>query len=68
LPGDWNEKLSSFDKLILIKGFRPEKLQYSMVEYIVLEMTSFYVESPSASMDVVYEDINVYTPLIFVLS
>lgn len=68
LPGDWEEKLNNFDKLILIKGFRPEKLQYSMVEYIMKEMGKFYVESPSVSMDAIYDDINTYTPLIFVLS
>ena len=32
------------------------------------EMGKFYIESPSASMEVVYADTDVKTPLIFVLS
>jgi dynein heavy chain len=39
-----------------------------MAEYIIKEMTRFFVESPSVSMDILYADIDVATPLIFVLS
>jgi len=35
LPGEWNEKLSKFDKLILIKAYRNELLQMSMAEFII---------------------------------
>jgi len=43
-------------------------VQYAMSQYIIKEMGKFYVESPSVSMDILYGDINTYTPLIFVLS
>lgn len=43
-------------------------VQYAMSQYIIKEMGKFFVESPSVSMDVLFADINVYTPLIFVLS
>lgn len=29
LPGEWNAKLSNFEKLIILKGFRPEKLLFA---------------------------------------
>jgi len=31
-------------------------------------MEKFYAESPSASLDIVYEDINSFTPLVFISS
>lgn len=68
LPGEWAEKINAFDKLVFIKAFRSEKMQYSIVEYIMKEMGQFYVEAPSVTMDIIFKDINIITPLIFVLS
>jgi len=31
-------------------------------------MGQFYVEAPNTSMDIIYEQLNTYTPLIFVLT
>ena len=39
-----------------------------MTVYIVSEMGKFYVEPPSALMSILFADLSVYTPLIFVLS
>ena len=36
--------------------------------YIINEMGKFYLEPPSVKMDTIYEDLAVFTPLIFVLS
>jgi dynein heavy chain len=68
IPGEYNEKLASFDKLVLIKVFRPELVQESAASYVINELGKFYAEAPSTSMNVMYEDINKVTPLIFVLS
>mmetsp|Transcript_20674 Transcript_20674/g.31587 ORF Transcript_20674/g.31587 Transcript_20674/m.31587 type:complete len:450 (-) Transcript_20674:88-1437(-) len=68
IPGEYAEKLTTFDKLILIKVFRPELIQYSFSDYIIDQMGKFYVESPSVSMATIYEDIDPVIPLIFVLS
>lgn len=67
-PGDYGTKLANFDALAVAKAFRPEMVQQSMAEYIIREMSRFFVESPSVSMDILYADIDVATPLIFVLS
>ena len=67
-PGDFEENMSTFDKLVLIKVFRNEFIQRSMSVYIIEEMDKFYVEPPSVQMEVIYDDLAVYTPLIFVLS
>jgi dynein heavy chain len=68
MPGDYSKKLTDFDKLIMIKCLRYELLQQAMAEYVIRDMGQFYVESPSVSMDIIYEDISTITPLIFVLS
>jgi dynein heavy chain len=36
--------------------------------YIINEMGKFYVEPPSVKMEIMYKDLSVFTPLIFVLS
>jgi len=68
LPGELEDKISNFDKLLLVKCFRNEMIQISMSQFIILEMDKFYVESPSTAMDILYKEINTYTPLIFVLT
>lgn len=68
LPLEWAEKLTNFEKLILLKAFRPEKLLFAFQNYVIDEIGKFYVESPSVTMEVVYNDTDVKTPLIFVLS
>jgi len=60
--------MTTFDKLLLIKVFRNELIQQSMAVYIIQEMEKFYVEPPSVQMETIYQDLAVYTPLIFVLS
>lgn len=68
LPGEYHEKLSNFDRLLLIKVLRLEMVQISIAEFIIKEMGSFYVESVSSAMDVVYKEISTTTPFIFVLT
>ena len=68
MPTDWNSKLSSFEKLLILKAFRPEKMLFAQQNYVIDEIGKFFVESPSVTMEVVYNDTDVKTPLIFVLS
>lgn len=68
MPGEWEEKLNNFDKLLLVKVFRLEMVNLAFAEYVCREQDRFYIEAVSSAMDVVYKEINVYTPLIFVLT
>jgi hypothetical protein len=52
--GCYSESLSAFDKLILVKVFRPEMIQQSCASYIIKEIGKYYAESPSVSMSVMY--------------
>jgi dynein heavy chain, axonemal len=68
LPLGWEQKITNFEKLIVLKAFRPEKLLFSIQNYVIDEVGKFYIENPTATMEVVYADTDVKTPLIFVLS
>jgi len=39
-----------------------------MSVYVISEMGKFFVEPPSVKMDILFDDLSVFTPLIFVLS
>lgn len=68
MPDGWEEKLSRFDKLLMVKAFRNELVLVSIADYIIGEMGKFYVEPPSTSMDVIFETMDICTPLIYVLT
>ena len=68
LPGNYQEKLTRFDKLLLLRIFRPEKLLFGCTYYVQKELGQFFIESPSVSMEAVFQDSDKITPIIFVLS
>ena len=68
LPSGWNDKIGSFDRLIILKLFRPELLQRAFTEYVKNSMGQFFIEPPPATMDVIFPDTDVKTPFIYVLS
>lgn len=52
----------------MLKAYRPEKIAFAFQLYVLNNMGLFYVESQSATMEVVYADTDYKTPLIFILS
>ncbi len=68
LPGEWDAKLDHFQKLIVLKAYRPEKLSSAFQLFVFHNMGKFYTESPSVTMDIVYPDTDERTPMIFILS
>jgi len=44
MPGDWEKVLTDFQKCIILKVFRPEKLMFAFKNYVRLHMGAFYVE------------------------
>jgi dynein heavy chain len=68
LPGEWETKLDHFQKLIVLKAFRPEKISSAFQLFVLNNMGKFYTESPPVTMDVVFADTDSKTPMIFILS
>ncbi|XP_013789011.2 dynein heavy chain 6, axonemal-like [Limulus polyphemus] len=65
---EWNKKLSDFQKLLLIKVCREEKVLFAVTEFIASNLGQQFVESPTTDLHTLYKDINEVTPLIFILS
>ena len=63
-----NPNLSSFDKLLLLKVFKPEKLMFAFQRYVHEELGAIYAESPVSTMDALFSNSDCVTPIIFVLS
>jgi len=60
--------LTAFQKLIILRAFRPEKLLFAFQKFVVEQMGKFYVEAPPTGMDIMYKNLDPTTPLVFVLS
>ena len=68
LPGEWEDRLSVFDKLLILKVFRPEKLLYATSIYIEKELGPFYTRPLTTTVETVYKESDYTMPIIFVLS
>ncbi|EGR30998.1 hypothetical protein IMG5_119660 [Ichthyophthirius multifiliis] len=67
-PEDYNSKLDRFEKMLLLKIFRPEKIMFAINDYIINYLGSFFVEHPPVQMETIHQDSDFQTPIIFVLS
>ena len=68
LPGKWDDKLSAFEKLLLIKVFRPEVLLLGCIDYVKKEIGQYYIEGSAGTIENVYQDSINTSPIIFILS
>ena len=68
LPGKWSETLTIFEKLLVLKIFRGEKLLYAASDYVNKELDPFYTKPVAPSVENVVADSDRKTPIIFVLS
>ena len=68
LPEPFQETISMFQKLILVKALREDKLQQSIGAFVASVLGKEFAESPIASMQDIYDDLDNKTPCIFILS
>ena len=68
LPGSWDQRLNSFQKLIVMRIIRPDKLVPGVMEFVRTKMGQKFVEPPPFDLVASYADSNNCAPLIFVLS
>ncbi|XP_023668206.2 dynein axonemal heavy chain 6 [Paramormyrops kingsleyae] len=66
--GHWNQRLSAFQKLLLIKSLVEEKVVLAVTEFVIVSLEKRFVENPPVDLAVVYGDMSPSTPLVFVLS
>ena len=68
LPGALNDTVNFFQRLLLVKALREDKLQASIAAFVSKILGPRFAESPNATMEDIYRDLDNKTPCIFVLS
>jgi dynein heavy chain len=68
LPGQWAEKLNSFQKLLFLRCLRPDKVVDASMAFITEKFGQRFVEPPPFDLAGCFESATNMTPLIFVLS
>ncbi|KAH9600450.1 Dynein heavy chain AAA lid domain [Trypanosoma melophagium] len=68
LPDDWNKKLNAFQRILLIRCFREEKLFFALTDYVDRTMGRRFVEPPPLSLEVALSDSSATVPIVFILS
>lgn len=67
-PGRWEEELSPFQKLLIIRVLRPDKLTLAISEFVEKIMGRKYITPPPFDIGKSFGDSNCLAPLIFILS
>lgn len=68
MPGEWNDKLNSFQKMIMLKAIRADKMSQAIQNYIIEKIGKEFIDPPTFKIEPCYKDSSALTPLIFVLS
>ncbi|KAI8782171.1 dynein heavy chain 12, axonemal, partial [Biomphalaria glabrata] len=68
LPEPWNSKLGMFQKMMIQRCIRPDKISQAIIEFVVEKMGKIFVNPPPFDLAKSYQDSNACEPLIFILS
>ncbi len=68
LPSPWSGRLDSFQRLMLLRALRPDKLIPAITAYVSDTMGSRFVEPQPFAIEPSFNDSTATKPLIFVLS
>lgn len=68
LPGTWKDDFDDFQKMIVLKCLRPDKITDAMQDYVTKYLGQRFIEPQAADLDLVFKDSAPTIPLIFVLS
>ncbi|XP_054832932.1 dynein axonemal heavy chain 1 [Eublepharis macularius] len=68
LPGIWNSKLDTFQKLLVLRCLRGDKVTNAMQDFVAAHLGQNFIEPQTANLTLVFKESASTTPLIFVLS
>ncbi|GBG24991.1 Dynein heavy chain 6, axonemal [Hondaea fermentalgiana] len=68
LPGDWESQVSPFQRLLLVRALRKEKLRAATWHFVAKALGPSYADSPPFDLHGAYADSTAVTPIIFILS
>lgn len=67
-PEGFSTKLNGFERLLVVKCLRPDRLTHAITQYVAETLGKRYVEPPIFDIQSCYNDSSCCTPLIFILS
>uniref|UniRef100_A0A8C3JB17 Dynein axonemal heavy chain 10 n=1 Tax=Calidris pygmaea TaxID=425635 RepID=A0A8C3JB17_9CHAR len=67
-PMQYQDNLTNFQKLLLLRCFRVDRLYRAVMDYVSLTMSEKYVQPPVISFEAVFEQSSPYSPVVFILS
>ena len=68
LPGDWDSKLNSFEKLLVLRIIRPDKVTLAVSDYVGSVLGERFVQPPAFDLNKPFEESDAVMPLTFILS
>ena len=68
MPEPQESKLPKFEKLLILRALRPDKLIPSVQDFVAEDLGQKFIDPPTFDLEKVYKDSSSTTPLIFVLS
>jgi Dynein heavy chain region D6 P-loop domain len=68
LPDPWNTELDVFQKVLVLRCLRPDKVTNAMQNFVAHILGQRFIEPQTAELGTVFRDSSPTTPLIFVLS
>ena len=68
IPGGWGDRLSLFNKMMIIRCIRPDKVIPCVFNFVRDNLGDKFIDPPPFDLAAIYKDSSSITPLIFVLS
>ncbi|KAJ3111551.1 Dynein heavy chain 1, axonemal [Phlyctochytrium bullatum] len=68
LPGRWNDGLSSFQKILVLRCIRADRVTSAIQDFVAGQLGERFVEPQTSDLAAVYKESSATVPLIFVLS
>uniref|UniRef100_A0A8C6ZHZ5 Dynein axonemal heavy chain 10 n=1 Tax=Nothoprocta perdicaria TaxID=30464 RepID=A0A8C6ZHZ5_NOTPE len=67
-PMHYQNSLTNFQKLLLLRCFRVDRVYRAVTDYVTLTMSEKYVQPPVISFEAIFEQSSPYSPIVFILS
>jgi len=68
MPNGYSDRLSVFEKMLMLRCFRVDRVFVTITKFVMTEMDSYYVTPPVLDFMLAFKDSTPTVPVIFVLS
>lgn len=68
LPGDWDEKVTMLQRLLILRSLRLDRVEHGIRKYVAEHLGTKFIDPPVLNLNEVYFDSASAVPCIFVLS